>query len=102
MENHFDMRLDPRLLVPGTKVSASLAYNYYSEVCQPKGAPKISRYAYGEDYHHVVKDKLKLLVQRVQTEIGEINGRCFTDSAPILEHAWAVRAGVAGPENTVY
>ncbi len=94
MENHFDMRLDPRLLVPGAKSVLSLAYNYYSEVCQPKGAPKISRYAYGEDYHHVVKDKLKLLVQRIQTEIGEINGRCFTDSAPILEHAWAVRAGV--------
>ena len=94
MENHFDMRLDPRLLVPGAKSVLSLSYNYYSEQCQPADAPKISRYAYGEDYHHVVKDKLKILLQRIQAEIGEVHGRCFTDSAPILEHAWAVRSGV--------
>lgn len=94
MENHFDMRLDPRLIVPDAKSVISLSYNYYNADKQTKNAPKISKYAYGEDYHFVVKDKLKILLQNIQTQIGEVHGRCFTDSAPIMEHAWARRAGV--------
>ena len=94
MENHFDMRLDPRLLVPGAKSVISLTYNYYTKEKQHHEAPKLAKYAYGEDYHHVVKDKLKLLLQLIQEKVGEVNGRCFTDSAPILEHAWAKKAGL--------
>mgnify|MGYP000882172153 FL=1 len=94
MENHFDMRLDPRLLVPEAKSVISLSYNYYNSTKQPEGALKIAKYAFGEDYHFVVKDKLKILLENIQTHIGEVQGRCFTDSAPILEHAWAKRAGV--------
>lgn len=94
MENHFDMRLDPRLLVPEAKSVISLSYNYYNSTKQPEGALKIAKYAFGEDYHFVVKDKLNILLENIQTHIGEVQGRCFTDSAPILEHAWAKRAGV--------
>ena len=94
MENHFDMRLDPRILVPGAKSVISLAYNYFTEEKQHDDAPKISKYAFGEDYHHVVKDKLFLLLQKMQQEMGEINGRCFVDSAPVLERVWANKAGI--------
>lgn len=94
MENHFDIRLDPRLLVPNAKSVISLTYNYFTEHKQTKGAPKISKYAYGEDYHQVVKEKLKLLLQKMQTEIGDINARCFVDSAPVLERTWAAKAGI--------
>ncbi len=94
MENHFDMRLDPRILVPGAKSVISLTYNYFTEEKQNEDAPKISRYAYGEDYHHVVKDKLKILLRNMQQEIGEIQGRCFVDSAPVMERAWASKAGI--------
>ena len=94
MENHFDMRLDPRILVPGAKSVISLAYNYFTEEKQHEDAPKISKYAFGEDYHHVVKDKLFLLLQKMQQEMGEINGRCFVDSAPVLERVWANKAGI--------
>lgn len=94
MENHFDMRLDPRLLVPNAKSVISLTYNYFTDAKQNETAPKISKYAYGEDYHFVVKDKLKELLNRLTNLIGAINGRCFVDSAPILERAWAKRAGI--------
>ena len=94
MENHFDMRLDPRLLVPNAKSVISLTYNYYTEQKQIDGTPKISKYAYGEDYHQVVKEKLKLLLQKMQTEIGDVNARCFVDSAPVLERTWAAKAGI--------
>jgi epoxyqueuosine reductase len=95
MENHFDMRLDPRLLVPGAKTVICLAFNYHNPARQTDpDAPKISQYAYGEDYHFVVKDKLKSLLAYMQTEIGEVNGRCFVDSAPVLEREWARRAGI--------
>ncbi len=94
MENHFDKRLDPRLLVPGAKTVISLSYNYYTEKKQPEAAPKIAKYAYGTDYHFVVKDKLQILLQKMQAHFGNIEGRCFTDSAPILEHAWAKRSGL--------
>ena len=93
MHNHFDMRLDPRLLVPDAKSVISLTYNYFTDQPQNSNAPKISKYAYGVDYHFVVKDKLQLLFQKIQDEYGEISGRCFVDSAPILEHAWAKRSG---------
>lgn len=94
MENHFDMRLDPRILVPDAKSVISLTYNYFTEKKQNKDAPKISKYAYGEDYHFVVKEKLKILFEKMQATIGDINGRCFVDSAPILEHAWAKKSGI--------
>ncbi len=94
MENHFDKRLDPRLLVPGGKSVVSILLNYYTEEQQVKGAPKISKYAYGKDYHLVIKDKLKQLFQKIQEEIGEVNGRVFVDSAPVMDKAWAVRSGL--------
>jgi len=95
MENHFDKRLDPTLLVEDAKSVISLMYNYFT----PKNqldllAPKISKYAYGEDYHDVVKEKLKELLLFIQLEIGEVSGRCFVDSAPILERAWAAKSGL--------
>jgi epoxyqueuosine reductase len=94
MENHFDMRLDPRLLVEGAKSVISLTYNYYPEEIQREDSFKIAKYAYGTDYHFVVKDKLKELLAFIQEEIGEVNGRAFVDSAPVLEHAWAAKAGL--------
>ena len=95
MENHFDMRVDPTLLVPGAKTVVCLTYNYHTEAKQADPeAPKIATYAYGEDYHFVVKDRLKDLLQFMQTEIGEVNGRCFVDSAPVMEREWARRAGI--------
>lgn len=94
MENHFDKRLDPRLLVENAKSVISLSYNYYPERFQRVDSFKIAKYAYGKDYHHVVKEKLKDLLFYIQEEIGEINGRAFVDSAPVLEHAWASKAGI--------
>ncbi len=95
MENHFDKRLDPTKLVEGAKSVISLSLNYYSdEVQSDSGAPKISRYAYGEDYHVVIKNKLKLLMDAVQGHIGEVNGRAFVDSAPVLDKAWAKKSGL--------
>lgn len=94
MENHFDKRLDPRLLVDGAKSVISLLYNYYPEKTQRDDTYKISKYAYGEDYHFVVKNKLRDLMDFIREEIGEVNGRVFTDSAPILEGAWAEKAGI--------
>jgi len=95
MENHFDKRLDPRLLVDGAKSVVSLLLNYYPENSeQVEGAPKISKYAYGEDYHFVIKDKLKTLFQFITDEIGEVGGRVFVDSAPVMDKAWAKRSGL--------
>ena len=94
MENHYDKRLDPRLLVPGAKSVVSLLLNYYTDEHQVEGAPKISKYAYGADYHFVIKEKLKQLFQILQEEIGEINGRVFVDSAPVMDKAWAGRSGL--------
>ena len=95
MENHFDLRVDPTRLVPGAKTVICLTFNYFTEKKQKDPeAPKIATYAYGEDYHFVVKDKLKSLLQFMQAEIGEVNGRCFVDSAPVLEREWARRAGL--------
>lgn len=94
MENHFDKRLDPRLLVPGARSVVSLLLNYYPEEKQRQDSFKISKYAYGEDYHFVIKDKLKSLLYGIQDEIGEVDGRVFVDSAPVLDKAWAARSGL--------
>lgn len=95
MENHFDKRLDPTKLVPGAKSVVSLVYNYYPEKdIAENGSYKIAKYAYGKDYHFVVKDKLKELMQYLQSEIGDIEGRAFVDSAPVMERSWAQRSGV--------
>lgn len=95
MANHFDQRLDPRKLVEGAKSVVSLLYNYHNPQRQTDpSAPKISSYAYGIDYHFVVKHKLKQLLQQLQTRVGAVQGRCFVDSAPVLERAWAKRSGL--------
>lgn len=94
MENHFDKRLDPRLLVPGAKSVVSLLFNYYTEKKQNPEAPKVSKYAFGEDYHRVVKDKLHLFLQKINDEIGAVAGRAFVDSAPVLDKAWAKKSGL--------
>ncbi len=95
MENHFDLRTDPTKLVPGAQTVICLAFNYFNPDKQTDPeAPKIASYAYGEDYHHVVKDKLKALLAFMQAEIGEVDGRCFVDSAPVMEREWAQRAGL--------
>jgi epoxyqueuosine reductase len=95
MENHFDKRLDPRLLVDGAKSVVSLLLNYYTEEKQSDlTAPKISKYAYGEDYHDVIKEKLRQLMQFIETEIGEVSGRVFVDSAPVMDKAWAKKSGL--------
>ena len=112
LENHFDKRLDPRLLVPGAKSVVSLLYNYYpkKDMASPPLSPgesgkelhpsreatgklKIAKYAYGEDYHFVIKEKLKDFLDRLRESIGEINGRAFVDSAPVMERTWAARGG---------
>ncbi len=95
MENHFDKRLDPTLLVDGAKSVISLLYNYHNPApIFGSDQYKISQYAYGEDYHEVIKEKLKLLLAFIEEQIGEVSGRAFVDSAPILEKAWAQMSGL--------
>lgn len=94
MERNIDKRLDPRLLVEGAKSVVSLMMNYYPEEKQNADAPKISKYAYGKDYHFVIRDKLKELLATLNEQIGEIHGRAFVDSAPVLERAWAAKSGL--------
>jgi epoxyqueuosine reductase len=95
MENHFDKRLDPRLLVDGAKSVVSLGINYFTNDQQTDpDAPKISKYAYGIDYHTVIKDKLRLLLQIINEQIGDVGGRVFVDSAPVLDKAWAKKSGM--------
>lgn len=94
MENHFDKRLDPTLLVPGAKSVVSLLLNYYPEETQREDAYKISKYAYGTDYHFVIKDKLKEFLEAIRAHIGEVDGRAFVDSAPVLDKAWAAKSGL--------
>lgn len=95
MENHFDKRLDPTKLVPGAKSVISLLYNYFPEKeLFKKNDYKISKYAYGEDYHFVIKSKLKDFLNIIHQQIGEVNGRVFVDSAPVMERAWAKKSGV--------
>ena len=95
LENYFDKRLDPTLLVPGAKSVISLVYNYYPKKdLAINDQFKIAKYAYGEDYHFVVKEKLKLFLDRIREQVGEVTGRAFVDSAPVLERAWAKKSGV--------
>ena len=94
MENHFDMRVDPTLLVPGAKSVITLMMNYFPSVEQKENTPNISKYAFGNDYHEVIRAKLKELLLHINTTIGEVNGRGFVDSAPVLERSWAQRSGL--------
>jgi epoxyqueuosine reductase len=95
MENHFTLRTDPTHLVPGAKSVISLMYNYYNPDTQADTeAPKIAMYAYGEDYHKVIRKKLKQLLTDIRNAFGEVNGRCFVDSGPVMERDWAKRAGL--------
>lgn len=94
MENHFDLRVDPCKLVPGAKSVITLLLNYYPAVSQQANVPKVSKYAYGHDYHEVIREKLNLYLSNIRQEIGEINGRGFVDSAPVLERTWAQRSGL--------
>ncbi len=93
--NHFDKRLDPSKLVPGAKSVVSLIYNYYpQQTHQPESGPKIAKYAYGQDYHHVIKDKLKEFTHLLAEKVGQIEGRAFVDSAPVMERQWAAKSGL--------
>ncbi|HSR60329.1 MAG TPA: tRNA epoxyqueuosine(34) reductase QueG [Robiginitalea sp.] len=94
MENHFDKRLDPRKLVPGAKSVVSLLLNYFPRERQQEGSYRVSKYAYGEDYHRVIKDKLHELLAFISAAIGQVQGRAFVDSAPVLDKAWAARSGL--------
>ncbi|MCC5931798.1 MAG: tRNA epoxyqueuosine(34) reductase QueG [Cyclobacteriaceae bacterium] len=95
MENHFDKRLDPRALVPGAKSVISLIYNYApKEVIFHSDSFQIARYAYGRDYHFVIKEKLQNLFEKLKAEMGQIEGRVFTDSAPVMERTWAAKSGI--------
>ena len=94
MENYFEKRLDPTKLVDDAKSIISLTYNYFPEDLQNKEAPKISKYAYGMDYHYVIKEKLNFFLTFIKDKIGDVHGRAFVDSAPILEKAWAAKSGI--------
>ena len=93
MENYFDLRIDPAKLVPGAKSVITLLLNYFPTEKQQTEAPKISKYAYGKDYHEVIREKLNNLIHLIKENIGDVNGRGFVDSAPVLERSWAVRSG---------
>lgn len=94
MENHFDLRIDPSKLVPGAKSVITLLLNYFPEIQQDSNKPHVAKYAYGKDYHEVIRNKLHLFLSELKTNIGEINGRGFVDSAPVLERAWAQKSGL--------
>ena len=95
MANHFEKRIDPTKLVPGSKSVISLLYNYFTEDKQDdESAPKISKYAFGKDYHFIIKEKLRVLIQKINEQIGTVEGRCFVDSAPVLERDWARKSGL--------
>lgn len=94
MENYFDKRLDPTLLVDDAKSVVSLLLNYYPEETQTEDSFKISKYAYGQDYHFVIKEKLKEFLHSIQENIGDVSGRAFVDSAPVLDRAWAAKSGL--------
>jgi epoxyqueuosine reductase len=94
MEKYFDLRIDPSRLVPSAKSVITLLCNYFTDAKQQQAAPRISRYAYGKDYHDVIKGKLNSLLTVMRESIGEINGRGFVDSAPVLERTWAQKSGL--------
>lgn len=94
MENYFELRVDPTKLVPGAKSVITLLLNYFPSEKQIPSSPKISKYAYGKDYHEVIREKLNFLLQEIKSNIGDIHGRGFVDSAPVLERSWAQRSGL--------
>lgn len=94
MENHFEKRVNPQLLVPGAKSVISLLFNYFPEEDLSESPLKISKYAYGKDYHFVIKDKLKNFLKEIEAQIGNVEGRVFVDSAPVLDRAWAAKSGL--------
>jgi epoxyqueuosine reductase len=94
MENHFELRIDPRKLIENAKSVITLLYNYYPEEKQKSNSPKIAKYAYGTDYHYVIREKLNQLLSIIQEKVGEVNGRGFVDSAPVLERSWAKHSGL--------
>ena len=94
MENHFELRVDPSKLVPGAKSVITLLINYFPSEHQNENAPKISKYAFGNDYHEVIREKLKQFLQQLKQSFGDINGRGFVDSAPVLERSWAQKCGL--------
>jgi len=94
MENHFDLRVDPTKLVPGARSVITLMMNYFPDEKQKTGVPKISKYAYGKDYHEVIRPRLQTLLSLIREHIGEVEGRGFVDSAPVLERSWAQRSGL--------
>lgn len=94
MERHFDLRVDPCKLVPGAKSVITLLKNYFPSEKQKNGVPKISKYAFGKDYHEIIRSNLNQMLEKLRTEVGEINGRGFVDSAPVLERSWAQRSGL--------
>ncbi len=94
MQNHFDLRTDPTKLVPGASSVITLLLNYYPEQKQPEDVPQVAKYAYGKDYHLVIRDKLNVLFNEIKQNIGDVHGRGFVDSAPVLERTWAQRSGL--------
>ncbi len=94
MENHFEMRVDPTKLVPGAKSVITLMLNYFPQKEQNPEAPKIAKYAYGNDYHEIIRAKLRIFLDEISLKIGQINGRGFVDSAPVLERTWAQKSGL--------
>jgi len=94
MENWFDKRLDPTKLVPGARSVISFMYNYYPKEIQRNDAPQVAKYAYGADYHFIIKGKLKSLARKMEEEFGAFNGRAFVDSGPVLERPWAAKSGL--------
>lgn len=94
MENYFELRVDPSRLVPGAKSVITLLKNYFPSGQQTGDSVKIAKYAYGKDYHEVIREKMKDFLHTIQEEIGEIHGRGFVDSAPVLERSWAQRSGL--------
>lgn len=94
MEKHFDLRIDPSKLVPGAQSVITVLLNYFPAQQQRSDAPQIAKYAYGEDYHQVIREKLQQLLFEMRQEIGEVNGRGFVDSAPVLERSWALKSGL--------
>ena len=94
MERYFDLRIDPRKLVPGAKSVLTLLLNYYPSVRQNENTPKVAKYAWGTDYHYVIRDKLNQLLEFIKQNIGNVDGRGFVDSAPVLERSWAMRSGL--------
>ncbi|MFZ4769155.1 MAG: tRNA epoxyqueuosine(34) reductase QueG [Ferruginibacter sp.] len=94
MQNHFDLRVDPQKLVPGAKSVITLLINYFPKIKQPATLPQISKYAYGKDYHDVIRGKLNEFLHSIRSAIGDFNGRGFVDSAPVLERAWAQKSGL--------